>query len=715
MTSNLELYFDTPAAGVQRITIDPIDPQIGDVFTLELDPLGTGAVTVSFTATAATDNNVVTGLKAAIEASADEEWADVTATIVNNSGVATSSGDRLRLQYTTSTGTTRLWRGDAPAVAQVTEVTPSSVSAGDAFTLTVNGKTLTYTATESTVANVVAGLLALIEASDVPEFADFDAVVSGSKLVLTASTPGRPFTVTAGTSSGSGVLTLTKTVTGVTGVQKVQEFYIGKETTTFYLRYKGAQSSVVTVASDNGAAVAGKVDTMLGTSSAACTKTTDSTWTKYVISFDSDGTNDALEVHLQSRVITISEQTTGSAPSTSEVQRIGVATSGTFTITVDGNTTEEIEYGNNSAETATNIQTALRALPQFLNHGGVLTVAAFAASGGLMTFDITFPPAYGNIDAITAAYVTQPSPETNVDQGTLTTTGSLTANTKYSVSVDADAGTFTLTVDGQTTSGIAYNAATSAVKSALEALSSVDTVNVTGSASNYTVEFTGSSAGSDVTLTGSGTGLTGSGSQGLSVSTTTNSSGPNHWDTAANWSPAGVPVTGDAVRIEFGTSEILYGLDQSSVLLTSLEIAQPFSGVIGLPRINDNGFFEYRQRLLAIGATSIVIGSGDGFGSGRIYLDTGANRTDIEVRNSGSSTESGVSAVQLVCDNSLNTVTVYSGEFGTGPHADQYSTLGTVTQIGGTVTLSNCTVTTVKATNQSLRGRKATITGTLEL
>lgn len=44
----------------------------------------------------------------------------------------------------------------------------------------------------------------------------------------------------------------------------------------------------------------------------------------------------------------------------------------------------------------------------------------------------------------------------------------------------ATGGTFTLTVDGQTTAAIAYNASASAVKSALEALSTVDTVTVTG-------------------------------------------------------------------------------------------------------------------------------------------------------------------------------------------------------------------------------------------
>lgn len=68
-------------------------------------------------------------------------------------------------------------------------------------------------------------------------------------------------------------------------------------------------------------------------------------------------------------------------------------------------------------------------------------------------------------------------------------------------------GTFTLTVSGQTTAGIAYNAAATAVKSALEALSTVSTVTVTGSNGGpYSITLADGGA-----LTGSGASLTPSG------------------------------------------------------------------------------------------------------------------------------------------------------------------------------------------------------------
>lgn len=86
-------------------------------------------------------------------------------------------------------------------------------------------------------------------------------------------------------------------------------------------------------------------------------------------------------------------------------------------------------------------------------------------------------------------------------------------------------GTFTLTYGGQTTAGIAYNAAASAVQSALVALSSISTgnVTVTGSAGGpYTVTFTGALAGTDVAqMTSSGAGLTGGTSPAATVTTAT--------------------------------------------------------------------------------------------------------------------------------------------------------------------------------------------------
>lgn len=82
-------------------------------------------------------------------------------------------------------------------------------------------------------------------------------------------------------------------------------------------------------------------------------------------------------------------------------------------------------------------------------------------------------------------------------------------------------GTFTLTFGANTTTNIAYNAAASAVQSALVALASIGSGNVavTGSAGGpYTIEFTSSlGLASQSLITANGSGLTGGSSPGVTI------------------------------------------------------------------------------------------------------------------------------------------------------------------------------------------------------
>lgn len=106
------------------------------------------------------------------------------------------------------------WRGNASEVAQVTTVTPANVEVGDVFSLTMNGRMVSYTAVAPTVADVTAGLAAAWTASSLPEFLEATASDSGSEVVLTAATAGIPFEVSTSTVNGGG--TNTQTLTAVT-------------------------------------------------------------------------------------------------------------------------------------------------------------------------------------------------------------------------------------------------------------------------------------------------------------------------------------------------------------------------------------------------------------------------------------------------------------------------------------------------------------------
>jgi hypothetical protein len=85
-------------------------------------------------------------------------------------------------------------------------------------------------------------------------------------------------------------------------------------------------------------------------------------------------------------------------------------------------------------------------------------------------------------------------------------------------------GTFTLTFNGRTTTAIAYNAASSAVQTALQALSSIGAGNatVTGSAGGpYTVTFTGGLAATNVPPMTATAALTGGTTPGVTIATPT--------------------------------------------------------------------------------------------------------------------------------------------------------------------------------------------------
>jgi hypothetical protein len=104
------------------------------------------------------------------------------------------------------------FRGDYPLVRQVETITiGGTIAVNDIFTITINGKTELFVATAITIANVVAGLLAALEASVIPEFADFTVDTTSTTLVLTGVTE-RPFVLTVDKTSAAGTIATTTTV-----------------------------------------------------------------------------------------------------------------------------------------------------------------------------------------------------------------------------------------------------------------------------------------------------------------------------------------------------------------------------------------------------------------------------------------------------------------------------------------------------------------------
>jgi hypothetical protein len=212
-------------------------------------------------------------------------------------------------------------------------------------------------------------------------------------------------------------------------------------------------------------------------------------------------------------------------------------------------------------------------------------------------------------------------------------------------------------------------------------------------------------------IVGNGAALTGGVVANFILQTVTGSAGPNHWDTPSNWLPAGVPVSGDDVRFEFGDVSCLYGLDQSAVTLDALEIASSFTGSIGLPRRTNSGYVEYRTRDLTIRTPSILIGHGNGSSSSKIQLNTLDTQTALEIRNSGGSSEAGVPTILWYGSHASNTVKLMNGDLGIAVWSDQSAVVALIEQYGGTLRVDHTAIDQLYSPGQSISAHESTLGG----
>ena len=150
------------------------------------------------------------------------------------------------------------------------------------------------------------------------------------------------------------------------------------------------------------------------------------------------------------------QQVYNDAAPVNEVQKVSnTATGGTFTLTFNGQTTAAIAYD----ATASAVESALEAL------SNITDVYVYGTGTSADPWVVEFrDPGGQDVPQMTAD-------DANLTGGTTTITTTIQGS---------DGGTFTLTFDGQTTSALAYNATAAQVEAALEALSNITDVTVTG-------------------------------------------------------------------------------------------------------------------------------------------------------------------------------------------------------------------------------------------
>lgn len=243
---------------------------------------------------------------------------------------------------------------------------------------------------------------------------------------------------------------------------------------------------------------------------------------------------------------------------------------------------------------------------------------------------------------------------------------------------------FEITMGGQSISYTAAAATVADVTAGLVALLNASTIpefaEVTWSDETTHIQGVADTAGKPFTATSSATDGGGTDTQTFVQATTTNSSGPNHWDDASNWSDGSVPATNDTVILDIGDVDILYGLDQSAVTLTKLVIYQTFTGKIGLPVNNTDGtqYAEYRDQYLKIGSTTTEIGRGDGAGSKRIKIDNSSIQATVTVFGSGSRIDAGIPAILWKGTHASNILNVIRGDVGCAILSGESATVATL-------------------------------------
>lgn len=102
---------------------------------------------------------------------------------------------------------TVVFRGDATAVAQVNTATFGGTwIVGETITVTIGGKSSTYTIASATIATFLTALAAALDALTVPEFAESAWTANSTQLIQTSSTAGKSVTFTIATNSASGTI-----------------------------------------------------------------------------------------------------------------------------------------------------------------------------------------------------------------------------------------------------------------------------------------------------------------------------------------------------------------------------------------------------------------------------------------------------------------------------------------------------------------------------
>lgn len=128
------------------------------------------------------------------------------------------------------------------------------------------------------------------------------------------------------------------------------------------------------------------------------------------------------------------------------------------------------------------------------------------------------------------------------------------------------------------------------------------------------------------------------------VTTVTAASGPTFWKLAGNWDGGTLPASTDTLILEDFSGDILDGLTDTNNYAT-IEIRASFTGTIGRPSTNPQGYPEYRTQRLTLSngsaTTALLVGYGNGNGSRSMRFDFLTSTVNGTVQKTGQTSDDG--------------------------------------------------------------------------
>lgn len=182
-------------------------------------------------------------------------------------------------------------------------------------------------------------------------------------------------------------------------------------------------------------------------------------------------------------------------------------------------------------------------------------------------------------------------------------------------------------------------------------------------------EVTWSYTTGDVYVVGTGTGsvpftvtasVSGGATLTLAATTPTAASGPNHYDVDDNWSLGTKPTSSDDTVIGAGAS-LLYG--GGTIAGNTISIRGEFSESIGLPKINTNGYVEYRTRYVTFDSATVKVGEGAGTGSSQLFVKAIGSSTWTIVKTAQRQDES-IPALDIDATGNPTRINIAGGDVG---------------------------------------------------